>query len=123
MKALTEQHLKTLERAEIEEYVQSIVKDLEELSLDWAFPSKREEYHRFAHIAYKKSLKYGLETEKDCHAFTIAWHTLGNKMIQTKWLMDIINNNDNYAWEKREALLCACYEKLDEMEGYDENNR
>jgi len=31
--------------------------------------------------------------------------------------MDIINNEDNYDWEKREALLCACYEKLDEVEG------
>ena len=117
MKALTEHHLKILEQVEIEEFVQSIVKDLEELSLDWAFPNKKEEYHRFVHIAYKKSLKYGLETQKDCHAFIMAWHTLGNKMIKTKWLMDIINNDNNYDWEKREALLCACYEKLDEVEG------
>jgi len=117
MKALTEQHLEALEQAEIEEFVQTIVKDLEELSLDWAFPNKKEEYHRFVHIAYKKSLKYGLETEKDCHAFIMAWHTLGDKMVKTKWLMDIINDEDNYDWEKREALLCACYEKIDEVEG------
>ena len=117
MKALTARHLEILEYVEIEEFVQSIVKDLEELSLDWAFPNKKEDYHRFVHLAYKKSLKYGLETEKDCHAFIIAWHTLGNKMVKIKWLMDIINNDENFDWEKREALLCACYEKLDEMEG------
>ena len=92
-------------------------KELEELGFHWAYPSNKEEYYGFVHTAYEKSLTYGLETQKDCHAFILAWHVLGEKMIKTDWLIDIINNDDNYDWEKREALLCACYEKLDEVEG------
>lgn len=116
MKALTQQHFEALGEAETEEFVQGTVKELEELNLNWAFPDKRDAYHRFVYVAYEQSLKYGLETEKDCHAFIMAWHVLGDKIVETKWLMDIINNDDNYAWEKREALLCACYEKIDEKE-------
>lgn len=117
MKALTHQHIEALEQAEVDTFVQSVVEDLEALNLSWGFPDKREAYHEFVHVGYKQALTYGLETERDCHALIMAWHVMGNEIAETKWLMEILNDDDNYAWEKREALLCACYEKIDDMEG------
>ena len=117
MKTLTARHLEALEHAEIDAFAEKMVGFMSELDLDYAFPNKKEEYKRFAKIAYRKSLKYGLETEADIHAFVMAWHALGKEMCKVEWLMKIIKNNDNFNWEKREALLCVLYEKLDEMEG------
>jgi len=117
MKLFTERHLEILENIEIEKYVQDVVIDLKEFNFNWAYPNRKEEYPQFVYRAYKDSLKYGLETQKDCYAFIIAWHTLGDEMGKIKWLMDIIESEENYTWEKREALLCASYEKIDEVEG------
>ena len=114
---LTEEHFKRLEEAEVDFFLEELRKSMLQLDLLTAFPQDKQEYKRFLLLAYKKSLKYGLETKKDAYAFIITWHVLGKQMVQSKWLMDIIKSKENYTWEKREALLCACYEKIDEVEG------
>ena len=45
----------------------------------------------------------------------VANYILGSEFKETQWLMEILEDSSNENWEKREALLCASYEKLDLM--------
>jgi len=112
---LTKEHLERLEEFEIDTFVNEVAQEMRDLALDIGYPQTNDEFESFFYDAYLSTKEYGLTSKRDCHAFMVARYLLGSYFKKTSWLIEILKDSSNENWEKREALLCASYERLDEM--------
>ncbi|HID16011.1 MAG TPA: hypothetical protein EYP16_04325 [Candidatus Atribacteria bacterium] len=112
MKELTSRHLNIVKKVETQRFIDESVADMHELNISPSYPEEKSKYEEFVKLTLKVSHNYGLTTEKDCYAYIMAWHVLGKDMPETRWLMDVLEDDEAFPEDKREALVHATYEIL-----------
>ncbi|NOR55398.1 MAG: hypothetical protein GQ531_04260 [Sulfurovum sp.] len=116
MRTLTLGHMDKLDAIYLEEYLDVCVQDLIDIDFSNPFPANAEDYKKFVTHVYGVAKKYGLDNEKYAFAFILAWHVRGERFVQEKRVIELLNSQTVDSHTKYQYLMKIAIETMEAYE-------